>query len=424
MSESFGWRTRRGFGYLASLRLLGLVLQVLLLRLVGSALSGPQLSGFLLGIALLAWSGMLGTAGFLPPLLRRMAQEGEPRALADSIRPARRRSILAGVFFLILALSLGATLLPTLALAGLHLLLPLHLAAAPELLEGRTRLLARAELLARILTLSAFGILAWVGTSQTWPWLICWWIGSLTPSLLLWLQLIPRQRALFGLGVPRSLTGSLHSRVSQKPEHLVAVGDFLRSGWFAGIHPFLTAMVGSLGYLGFGAAFSLHRVGATLPSALATAVQGPLSQGSEAQQRRSLLRILPAWMVFGGIAAIVGRWLAPMLLTFLFPNLSASSHEEAILAIQLLMASWPALFGAGLCIPFLLARGREAQVALLSGLALLACFTLLWLLLPSLGPTAAAWSLLFTEGIVFAGSLLLVLMPRRNHMQPAPQSLS
>ena len=408
MSESFGGRTRRGFGYLAALRLVGLVLQVLILRFVGKALSGQELSIFLVGVALLAWSGMLGTAGFLPPLLRRMAQDSQ--ILAASIGPARKRAGIAALFFLALALPLGTPLWPALCLAALHFLLPLHLAAAPELLLGRTRLLAHAELLGRFLCLLAFGVLAWADpapAAQAWPWLILWWMAALSPPLFLWLALPSEARWAFCRRQARAPRPA-----KSHAESVVALGDFLRSGWFHGIHPVLRALVGSIGYQGFGTAFTLHRVGTTLPSALATTVQGPLSRGSDTDQRQRLLRILPAWLGLGALGALVGVLLAEPILHFLFPNLSPASGTQALSSLRLLMASWPALFGAGLCLPFLLARGRETQVAWLSATALLLCFTVLFSLLPILGPVAAAWALLATEVFVFVSSFTLVLTPR------------
>ncbi len=417
MSESFGGRTRRGFGYLAALRLLGLLLQVLLLRLVGNALPERELTAYLLGIPLLALSGVLGTAGFLPPLLRRMAQEGESTAFARSIGPACRRGATAGILFLAMALTFDIAPLPALALALMHLLLPLHLAAAPELLHGRTRLLARAEFLARLTTVAAFAALALADTQVAWPWLLCWWMGTLLPSLLLWGQL--------GLGQRPRLRLIHHLRndapASRPPhaERLVALGDVLRLAWMEGIHPVLRLMVGPMGYLGFGAAIRVHRVGMILPAALATTVQGPLSKGNEAGQRRQLLRILPVWMILGLIGTGLGLLLAPMILEFLFPRLSGSSQVAALASLRLLMATWPALFGAGLCLPFLLARGRERQVAIVSAIALALCFTVFFALLQGLGPVSAAWALLWTEYFVFLATFALVLSPRSCRVDSA-----
>ncbi|MEZ5989206.1 MAG: hypothetical protein R3F30_08800 [Planctomycetota bacterium] len=392
-SHVIGLATRRG---------LGVPLQVAALALAGRSLVPGEQGRLFVGLALAAWTLLLGGAGLLPMLLRRF----DEAALRACAAEGRYRALVAAVLFAALGSALLGPDPALLGVAALHLLLPLQLAAAAGLRHGRTGALARAELQARILGV-VLAAAAWLaGLETAGPWWVLLLLPSLLPGLLLALaQPAAIRRALLPWGPTR--------RPRAAPTR-IAAGELLRATYFQGGLPIVHAVAGAAP--GFGAAFTLHRVGVLLPSALATTVQGPLSRGAPEAARDTLRRLLPSWLGLGAAGAVIAWVAARPVLELLFPTLPAL--DEAVASLRVLALAVPALFGAGLCLPYLLARDGERAALAISTAALATWLVLLLALAPTVGPRAGAIALSATEWLVFVLALAAV---RRGAPVPAPR---
>ena len=407
----------RNWAVLSVSRVLNLLALAACLAIAGRHLDSGPLGLLFISQAIYALTSMLCLCGLMPTLLRSLAGKQGRTAneqLRSHVQRARRRGLWAGSLYVVGTVALfgdGDYLLFLPAL--LHPLLFMQLAAAPSLLHGRTLPIACSETTGRLAGLLLVLAVAAAGANSAGPYLVAMLMGPTLGSMLLPFFLNPHERRQLWQRSPTRDPARLFSPA----QRTIALGDIARLSYLKGLHFVLRALSGSA-YTVFAAAATLQSLGCIFPATLATCMQGPLSQGKHEEQQRRLLRSLPMLFACGLLASCFFALPAPQWIDLFFPRLSAVEQDLAARSLQTLALGFPAMFCAGVCLPFLLARGHERAVLKLSLAGLLFCLVLLPATHASFGILAAAISSTVTEWLVFFLALGAVVRTQREESSP------
>lgn len=364
-----------------------------ILLVAGRSLDERDLWVLLLHLASFGFTGLLATAGVLTVVVRAIASGADSRrTLRGAAARVRARGALAALVFLAVAHAFGHLQDPWLVACALwHGTLPWTLAAAPTLAAGDTRALAKAELFGRCVSL--VGSLAMAPTNVgAGGMLFAILAGQGAGNLRLVLRLSQAARRDLVLR-PFELCRPTRA------EWVVGLGDLVRAGYLHGSHWLVAWMCGAA-YVSFGSAMRLFALVLVVPSALSTAIFGPLARGPIAERRAEIARRMPLLLGLGVAVALLLAGPAPYWIGCFFPHVS--EPVEAARTLRILALSVPALFGAGVALPFLLARGGEAEVLRVSLAGLLTLLLTLALAWPLQAPEAGAGALVLCEWVVFA----------------------